>query len=872
VPRELAKTYDPAGVEERIYRAWEESRAFSPTGDGEPFCIVMPPPNVTGVLHIGHALDNSLQDALTRRRRMQGRRTLWLPGTDHAGIATQNVVERELAKEGKNRHDLGREAFVERVWQWKRESGGRIVEQLKRLGASCDWSRERFTMDEGLSRAVREIFVRLYDEGLIYRGKRIINWCPYCLTALSDIEVEYKDVEGELVQIRYPLKDGPGFITIATSRVETMLADTGVAVNPDDDRWRDLVGKTAILPLVGRELPIVADGAVDPTFGTGALKVTPALDPVDWEIAQRHELPAVDLITPDATLNSNAGEFAGMDRYEARRVITERLREQGLIGEEIRPYVHSVGHCYRSGTEVETLLSEQWFVRVAPLAERAIEAVREGRTRFVPERYTRNYMDWMENLRDWCISRQLWWGHRIPVYTCANGHEFASRDTPHACMVCGDTTLAQDPDVLDTWFSSALWPFSTLGWPDETDDLKTFYPNDVLVTGYDIITFWVSRMMMMGLHAMGEVPFAVVNIHGLVRDFRGKKMSKSFGNVIDPLEMIDRYGADAVRMTLLRSATLGSDVPLAEKWIEGDRNFANKLWNASRFVLLNLPAGPVPLPSREAWALADRWILSRLASVTAEVDAAMEGYDFAHAAQALRQFTWSELCDWYIEWVKGAFAAPDDDKADAARGVLTHVLTNVLRLLHPVMPFITEELHEALTGQRVIDAPWPQVDPSADPAAEEEFAFLMDVVSALRRFRADHRLQPGVRPNASATVPDGRFARSLSSQLERVTTLARWGSLILGEDDGAGPTARIVIPGAVIHVPLAGVLDVNAERSRLSREIDALVAESDRVRAKLANADFVAKAPEDVVETQRERLADVETRGDELRRALEELA
>src|SRR5438309_1614449 len=670
--RELQKSYDPHAVEDRLYREWEEAGLFAPSGEGEPFCIVLPPPNVTGSLHIGHALDHSIQDAIIRRKRMQGFRALWLPGMDHAGIATQNVVERELAKEGTSRHDLGREAFVARVWKWKEESGGAITRQMRRLGDSVDWSRERFTMDEQRSLAVRTVFVRLYDEGLIYRGNRITNWCPNNMTALSDIEVEHEDTAGELVELKYPLKDGSGHITIATTRVETMLADTGVAVNPADGRYKDLVGKTAILPIMNRELPIVAE-----------------------------------------------------------------------------------------------------------LARAAIAAVREGRTRFVPKRFERNYFDWMENLRDWCISRQLWWGHRIPVFTCANGHQFASVDDPTACPRCESAELEQDPDVLDTWFSSALWPFSTLGWPDKTQDLEDFYPTSVLVTGYDIITFWVSRMMMMGVHLMDAVPFYDVHIHGIVRDFRGKKMSKSFGNVIDPLVMIDKYGADALRLTLIRGATLGSDIPVDEKWIEGDRNFCNKLWNISRFALLN-GASPAELPSADRLTLADRWILSRLDTVTREADWAMEEYDFARAAQNLRQFTWNEFADWYVEWSKGRlYDGTEEEKADQ-RALLAHVLERVLVILHPIMPFITEELWRALTGgETLVRAPWPTTGDHADEDAERAIAFLQDVIGALRRFRADHGIDPKTKPAAAIVAEDASRRALLEAEMERVRALGNWGELTI---------------------------------------------------------------------------------------------
>jgi len=875
VSQELPKAYDPHGVEERIYSEWERSGLFAPAGDGEPFCIVLPPPNVTGILHMGHALDHSIMDAIIRRRRMQGYRTLWLPGTDHAGIATQNVVEREIAKnEGKTRQELGREEFVRRVWEWREKSGGTITKQMRRLGDSVDWSRERFTMDPELSRAVRKVFVDLYDEGLIYRGNRIINWCPRCQTALSDIEVEHSDVEGELIHINYPLSDHDGFVTVATTRVETMLGDTGVAVNPTDVRYQKLVGRTAILPIVGREIPIVADMAVDPAFGSGAVKVTPAHDANDFEIAQRAGLDAVNVLNPDATINANGGKFEGMDRYEARKAVLEELRSLGAVKKEERPYIHAVGHCQRCHTEVEPWLSDQWFVKIEPLARPAIEAVREGRTRFVPRRYERVYLNWMENLRDWCISRQLWWGHRIPVFTCADGHGFAALDDPSSCAECGSTELAQDPDVLDTWFSSALWPFSTLGWPEETDDLKTYYPTSALVTGYDIITFWVSRMMMMGIHFMGDVPFRDAHIHGMVRDFRGKKMSKSFGNAMDPLELIDRYGADALRMTLLRSATLGSDVPIAEKWIEGDRNFANKLWNISRFVLMNLEGSTATLDSTDMYrSRADRWILSRLDATVAAVDEAIESYDLARAAQMLRQFTWSEFADWYVEWSKGSLHGAGEFK-DATRAVLTHVLGTVLRLLHPFMPFVTEELYRALTGvETIMTTPWPRPDPGLqDRDAETEMEFVMGMVGALRRFRADHKIAHSARPDAHAELEDTGLAAILESELERVRVLAGWGELALGSTNGhGGAHARLVVPGAVIHIPLAGLLDLDDERARLQKEISALEADVAGVERKLANRQFVSKAPEEVVEQQRERLSESERSIERLREALRDL-
>ncbi len=874
--QELPKAYDPHSVEARIYSEWERSGAFAPRGDGEPFCIVLPPPNVTGILHMGHALDHSVQDAIIRRRRMQGYKALWLPGTDHAGIATQNVVEREIAKhEGKSRHDLGREEFVKRVWEWKEKSGGTITQQMRRLGDSVDWSRERFTMDEDLSRAVRTVFVALYDEGLIYRGNRIINWCPRDTTAISDVEVEYSDVEGELIHINYPLADRSGHITVATTRVETMLGDTGVAVSPADGRYKHLVGKKAILPIVGRELPIVTDKAVDPAFGSGAVKVTPAHDQTDFEIAQRTGLPPLNIFEPDATINENGGKFEGMSRYEARKAVLEELRALGVVQKEERPYFHSVGHCQRCHTEVEPWLSEQWFVKVETLARDAIAAVRDGRTRFVPKRFERNYFNWMENLRDWCISRQLWWGHRIPVFTCADGHQFAAVEDPKGCAECSSTDLTQDPDVLDTWFSSALWPFSTLGWPDETEDLKTYYPTSALVTAYDIITFWVSRMMMMGVHFMREIPFQDVHIHGMVRDFRGKKMSKSLGNAMDPIELIDRYGADAVRMTLLRSATLGSDVPVAEKWIEGDRNFANKLWNISRFVFMNLEGSPGTVSLRSTnmyWSRADRWILSRLDATVAAVDEAMEEYDLARAAQMLRQFTWSEFADWYVEWAKGPLHGTGEF-ADVTRAVLRHVLETVLRLLHPFMPFVTEELYGALTNGTAITARWPRPDPTLqDRDAETEMEFVMGVVSALRRFRADHKIAHSARPEAQAEIADPQLAAILREEIERVRALAGWGEFAVSPSNGhGGPQARLVVPGATIHVPLAGLLDLDAERSRLAKEIAGHEEDAQRSRTKLTNPGFINNAKEEVIEQQRERLAETEHALQRLRAALKDL-
>ena len=700
-------------MEARRYQQWESAGLFGAdpadvSAAAPAFSIVIPPPNVTGSLHIGHALDHTLMDALVRRRRMQGYTTLWLPGMDHAGIATQNVVERELAKEGLSRHDLGRETFVQRVWQWKAESGGKILDQMRRLGDSVDWSRERFTMDEGLSRAVQTIFKRLFDDGLIYRAHRIINWCPRCLTALSDIEVDHTDDDGELVSIRYG--DGADSIVVATTRVETMLGDTAVAVHPDDPRYSHLIGRELDLPLAGRRIPVVADPHVDPEFGTGAVKVTPAHDPDDFEIGRRHDLPSLIIMDERAVITAH-GPFLGLDRFEARPAVLAALREQGRVVAERRPYVHAVGHCGRCGTTVEPRLSLQWFVKVGPLAKAAGDAVREGRVRIHPREMAARYFDWVDDMHDWCISRQLWWGHRIPVWYGPGGEVRCAGpdDDPPA-----GEGWTQDPDVLDTWFSSALWPFSTLGWPEDTPDLRAFYPTSVLVTGYDILFFWVARMMMFGLYAMadhgpaGAVPFRDVALHGLVRDAHGKKMSKSRGNTVDPLDWIERFGADATRFTLARGSSPGGDVAISEEWVAGARNFCNKLWNATRFALLNGADAAAGLPDLAALPVPDRWILSRLAAVTAATDDLLDRFEFAKACDGLYHFAWNEFCDWYLELAKPALAGPDEATAAATRSVLGFVLDRLLRLLHPVMPFVTDELWSALTGgDTVMTASWP---------------------------------------------------------------------------------------------------------------------------------------------------------------------
>ncbi len=738
-PDDLPTQYQPAQIEGPLYERWVQRGYFTadPTSGRPPYCIVIPPPNVTGSLHLGHAFEHTLIDALVRRRRMQGYETLWQPGMDHAGIATQNVVERELAREGRSRHDLGREAFVARVWEWKARSGGVIAGQMRRLGDSVDWSRERFTMDEGLSRAVLTIFRRLYDEGLVYRAERIINWCPRCQTALSDIEVEHVEVEGELVSIRYG--EGERSVVVATTRVETMLGDTAVAVHPDDDRYAHLVGQTVELPLTGRHIPVVADAHVDPAFGTGAVKVTPAHDPSDFEIGRRHGLPALNIMDERGVITAH-GPFEGLDRFEARPAVTAALREQGRVVAERRPYLHAVGHCSRCQTIVEPRLSLQWFVAVSSLAKAAGDAVRDGRVRIEPAELAARYFAWVDNMHDWCISRQLWWGHRIPVWY--------GPDDQMVCLGPDEEPPAgegwtQDPDVLDTWFSSALWPFSTLGWPEDTPALRRFYPNSVLVTGYDILFFWVARMMMFGLYAMdGVEPFRVIALHGMVRDQFGKKMSKSFGNAVDPLDWMDAYGSDALRFTLARGANPGQDVPVGEEWVQGSRNFCNKLWNATRFALLN-GATAVPLPDRAALSPVDRWILSRLADTVAAVDDCYERFEFAKACERLYHFTWDELCDWYVELAKTPLAA-GGERAAVTQRVLGHVLDVTLRLLHPVVPYATEALWTRLTGDpSVVVAPWPQAEPAyADPAAEATVGELVRLVTEVRRFRAEQGLRP----------------------------------------------------------------------------------------------------------------------------------
>ncbi len=871
---EIPKAYEPAAVESRWYAFWEERGYFhaEPNPDREPFTVVIPPPNVTGSLHLGHALNNSLQDFIVRRKRMQGYETLWLPGTDHAGIATHAVVERLLAEEGKTRWDIGREAFLERVWQWVEKYGGTIIQQLKRLGCSCDWDRTRFTMDEGCSRAVREVFVRLYEEGLIYQGYYIVNWCPRCLTAISDIEVEHEEVEGKLWYIRYDLKDSDEHFYVATTRPETMLGDTGVAVNPRDHRYRHLVGKTAVLPLLGRELPIIADDYVDPEFGTGIVKVTPAHDPNDFEMGRRHGLPEINIFTPEARVNENGGPYAGLDRYEARNAVVRDLESMHYV-QKVEPHLHAVGHCYRCHTVIEPYLSKQWFVSMKTLAEPAIRAVEEGRTRFIPARWEKIYFDWMYNIRDWCISRQLWWGHRIPAWYCREcGQVIVAREDPERCPCGGE--LEQDPDVLDTWFSSGLWPFSTLGWPEDNPDLRYFYPTSVLVTAFDIIFFWVARMMMSGLHFMGDVPFREVFVTALIRDESGKKMSKSSGNVIDPLDIIERYGADALRFTLGHIAVPGRDVFLSEERIAGSRHFCNKIWNASRFVLLNLGdfrPGEVREEDLEL-TLADRWILSRLAGLIETLDGYFEEYDFSEACRAIYEFFWSDFCDWYVELSKLRLYGDEEAGKRTARYVLWTVLEQALRLLHPFMPFITEEIWQRLPheGESIVVAPWPAPRREhLDPAAEEEMSVLQEVITCLRRLRSEM----GVRPNArveALLVPVLEGRRELLLEHEGyITSQARLSALRV-VDSVEDPTsyARGLAAGVEAFIPLRGEA-FREEAERLRREIVRLEKEAQRHQAKLSNDQFLSKAPPEVVQKERRKLADVRLKLEKLHEQLQ---
>ena len=862
--KELPKVYDPRDVESRIYQMWMDGGCFKakPDPDKKPFSIVMPPPNVTGQLHMGHALDCTLQDILTRFKRMQGYEALWLPGTDHAGIATQIKVEEELrTKEGLTRYDLGREKFLERVWAWKEKYGDRIVEQQKKMGASCDWDRSRFTMDEGCSRAVRETFCELYDKGLIYKGSRIINWCPNCLTALSDAEVEYVDKPGHLWYVRYPLSDGSGDIIIATTRPETMLGDTGVAVNPEDEKFKHLIGKTCILPLVGREIPIVGDEYCEIGFGTGAVKMTPAHDPNDFEVGLRHHLEVIRCIADDGKINENGGKYEGMDRYECRKAIVADLEAEGYLV-KAEPYSHNVGTCYRCHNDVEPLISAQWFVKMAPLAKEAIRVVEDGTINFVPERFTKTYINWMENVHDWCISRQLWWGHQIPAWYCDEcGHINVSRTDPTKCEKCGCTRLTREEDVLDTWFSSALWPFSTMGWPDlDAADLNYWYPTSVMVTGYDIIFFWVARMIFSGMEQMKKEPFKTVFIHGLVRDDKGRKMSKSLGNGIDPLEMIDSYGADALRFNLITGNSPGNDMRFYTEKCEAMRNFANKIWNASRYVLMNLTIDETGLPPMDELEIEDKWVLSKLNTLIKEVTENMDAYELGVASAKVYDFIWDTYCDWYIELTKTRLNGTDEDAKLTAQNVLCYVLVTLLKLLHPFMPFITEEIYQALpkcdgAEDILMTAQWPEYTEALSfPAEESAMEAVMDLIRAIRARRAEMNVPPSKKAELMIVTDQ---AEPYQQGLHFIQRLAYASNVTFPETAPADVTGlvSVVTHDATAYLPLSELVDLAAERERIAKELEKAKNGLRITEGKLANEKFVAHAPENVVNAEREKVA-----------------
>ena len=870
--KELDKQYSPQNVEDRTYKFWCDHKYFHAevNPDKKPYTIVIPPPNITGQLHMGHALDETLQDILIRWRRMEGYETLWLPGTDHASIATEAKIVEAMRKEGITKEEIGREKFLERAWEWKAQYGGRIVEQLKKLGSSCDWDRERFTLDEGCSKAVREVFCKLYDKGLIYRGERIINWCPHCLTSISDAEVEYEDQAGHFWHLRYPFKDGSGYLELATTRPETLLGDTAVAVNPNDERYKDMVGKTLILPIVHREIPVIADDYVDIEFGTGVVKITPAHDPNDFEVGLRHNLEVINVLTPDAKIVDDYPKYAGMDRYEARKAIVEDLQAEGALV-EIEDYSHNVGTCYRCGTTVEPRVSKQWFVKMEPLAKPAVEVVRNGEVKFVPERFDKTYFHWMENIKDWCISRQLWWGHRIPAYYCDDcGEVMVSAQEVHTCSKCGSNHVHQDPDTLDTWFSSALWPFSTLGYPDDTEELEYFYPTDTLVTGYDIIFFWVARMIFSGVEHMGQVPFHTVLIHGLVRDAQGRKMSKSLGNGIDPLLVIDQYGADALRFTLATGNAPGNDMRFSDEKVKASRNFANKLWNAARFVLMYLgndysyPGLPKDL------AIEDKWILSKVNTLAKEVTDNLERFELGIAVAKLYDFIWDVFCDWYIEIAK--IRLQSGEGADTAKAVLVYVLTDILKLLHPFMPFITEEIYQAIPHdtESIMISKWPEYDPTLSFADEEaQMEKIMDAIRAIRNRRAEMNIPPSKK---SKVYVETAFADVFAVGSEFIKRLAYASDVEIADAFGdLGNTVTIVTNDAKIYIPLGDLVDFEAEAKRLQKELAAAEEKLAFINKKLDNPGFVNKAPEKVVQQNRDEAAKLTEKIANLRSSLENL-
>ena len=853
--KELAKTYNPAEVEDRIYADWVENEYFraDPDPKKEPFTIVIPPPNVTGQLHMGHALDETLQDILIRYKRMSGYNALWIPGTDHAGIATQIKVEEMLRKEeGLTRYDLGREKFLERVWDWKKQYGSRIINQLKKLGSSCDWSRERFTMDEGCSKAVKEVFIGLYNKGLIYQGSRIINWCPHCITALSDAEVEHAEQAGHFWHIKYPVKGTDDFVVIATTRPETLFGDTAVAVNPEDERYKDIIGKTLLLPLTDREIPVIADEYVDKEFGTGCVKITPAHDPNDFEVGQRHNLEQIKVMNDDATMNSFAGKYEGMDRYECRKAMIADLEEMGLLV-KIEDHSHNVGQCYRCGTTVEPIISKQWFVKMKPLAQPAIDAVKKGDTEFVPTHFEKVYYHWLENIRDWCISRQLWWGHRIPAFYCDECNEMVvTKDDKVFCPKCGKE-MRQDPDTLDTWFSSALWPFSTLGWPDETEDYKYFYPTSVLVTGYDIIPFWVMRMMFSALEQTGQVPFKHVFIHGLVRDSQGRKMSKSLGNGIDPLEIISTYGADALRFTLATGNSPGNDMRFYTERVEASRNFANKIWNASRFLMMNLDIENIELPDSKDLKLEDKWILSKFNTLAKEVTDNLDKFELGVAVSKLYDFIWDNYCDWYIELVKPRLYAKEGSDYKVCQQVLSFVLVGALKLLHPFMPFITEEIFSKLpTGEKsIMISAWPKYTDALDFAeSEKQMQIIMDAIRSVRNIRSQMNVVPSKKAKVIIVAKDTSVFEGSAIYFEKLASASE--TVVTDTKDGIDDNAvNVVVEGATIYIPLDDLVDRAKEIERLEKELKTLEGEIKRVEGKLSNPGFVSKAPQKVIEEEK---------------------
>ena len=870
--KELPKTYSPSEFEDRIYKEWCDNKLFTPTIDykKQHYSIVIPPPNITGQLHMGHALDNTLQDILIRYKRMRGFCTLWVPGTDHASIATEAKIVEAMRKEGLTKEDLGRDKFLERAWDWKKQYGGRIIEQLKKMGSSCDWSRERFTLDEGCSKAVREVFNRLYEKGLIYRGERIINWCPHCKTSISNAEVDYSEQDSHFWHIRYPLVGGGGFVEVATTRPETLLGDTAVAVNPNDERYKHLIGKYVTLPLVGRRIPIVGDEHAQLDKGTGCVKITPAHDPNDFEVGRRQHLPMEVCLTPDAKITDNYPKYAGMDRYEARKAIVEGLRAGGYLC-EIEDLKHEVGTCYRCGTTIEPMVSLQWFVKMEPLAKPAIECVRDGRIKFVPERFDKNYFHWMENTQDWCISRQLWWGHRIPAFYCDDcGHTVVSREDVDVCPKCGGH-MTQDPDTLDTWFSSALWPFSTLGWPENTDDLKYFFPTNTLVTGYDIITFWVSRMIFSSLEYMDEVPFDTVLIHGLVRDAQGRKMSKSLGNGIDPLEIIDKYGADALRFALATGNSPGNDMRFSDEKIEAARNFANKLWNAARFVLMNLTIDKIEEPDKSKLAVEDKWILTKLEECVKSVNTNLDKYELGVALSSIYDFLWDYYCDWYIELTKTSVSSEDKERSLTAQNTLAYVLRETLKLLHPFMPFITEEIYSSLPGEEgfimVKDYPEYRED-FTFAAAEEDMNRIIDAIKAIRV----RRNEMGVVPSRKAKLfVETKYPETFSGATAFFEKLASAASLEVVEDYADENAVKIITDSATIHIPLGDLVDFEAERARLKKELDTMESEIKRAEGKLSNEGFVSRAPAAVVEAEKAKLEKYKEKRDSIKEAIAKL-